>query len=35
VGELGGVAGVDDVEELDALDDAAVADVEAGDDSLG
>ena len=34
VGELGGVAGVDDVEELDAFDDAAGADVEAGDDAL-
>jgi hypothetical protein len=33
--ELGGVAGVDDIDELNSLDDASAAHVEAGDDSLG
>jgi hypothetical protein len=34
-GELGGVAGIDQVDELHAFDDAAGPDVEAGDDALG
>ncbi len=34
-GELGGIAGVDDVDELHALDDAAGVHIEAGDDALG
>jgi hypothetical protein len=33
--ELGGIAGVDDVYELDAFDNAAVAAIEAGDDAFG
>ena len=33
-GELDGVAGVADVDEFDALDDAARVDVQAGDDAL-
>ena len=33
--ELGGVAGVDDVEELDAFDDASGAHVKTGDDAFG
>ena len=35
VSELGGVAGVNDVDELDALDNAAGADVKTGDDEFG
>jgi hypothetical protein len=35
VGECGWVSGVDEVEELDAFDDAAVANVEAGYDAAG
>ena len=34
VGEFGGVASVDDIDELDAFDYAAVADIEAGDDAF-
>ena len=34
-GELGGIAGVDEIDELHALDDAAGVDVETGDDAFG
>jgi hypothetical protein len=33
--ELGWIAGVDDIDKLDAFDDASVPDVEAGDDAFG
>ena len=33
--EFGGVAGIAQIHELDAFDDAAVVDVEAGDDAFG
>ena len=34
-GESSGIAGVNDVDELDALDDAAGVYIEAGNDALG
>jgi hypothetical protein len=34
-GLRGGIAGVDDIDELNAFDDAAGVDIEAGDDALG
>jgi hypothetical protein len=35
VREFGGIAGIDEIDELNALDDASVGDIEAGEDALG
>jgi hypothetical protein len=35
VREFGGIAGIDEIDELNALDDASVGDIEAREDALG